>query len=193
MTQVPGESGAVGPAPVAPAPSSSGRRRASVRCSATSTAFVFRPRISPICRADRSAPYRNATRSRERSSSPSIAAASVSRCSASASRSSGEVDVWGPTQLGPRFHHRIVDAATGDPDQPRQGFPPGRVVALSIAERALEDLARDVFGIRPVAQPVRDIRVDAPDQLGRIGQWISTCHSQLTLGATARAVESVTV
>src|SRR5437016_2481915 len=68
-----------GPAAVGRVSSSSGRRRASVRCSATSTAFVFSPRISPICRADRSAPYRKAMRSRDRSSSPSTAAATVSR------------------------------------------------------------------------------------------------------------------
>ncbi len=32
------------------------------------------------------------------------------------------------------------------------------------AQRALEGLARDVLGVRPVADPVDDVRVDAPDR-----------------------------
>ena len=92
-------------------------------------------------------------------------------------------------QLGPPSRQGIVDAAPRDPDQPGQRLSPGGVVALPVAQSALEDLARDVLRIRPVAQAVRDIRVDPPDQLRSVGQWIATCHSQPTLGVEERTVE----
>ena len=55
------------------------------------------------------------------------------------------------TAFGPGPCHGVVDAAAGDPDQPRQRLPTGRVVALAVAQGAFEDLARNVFGIGPVA------------------------------------------
>ena len=103
--EVPGAgTGTTGPARLPAASSrsaSAGLRRSRERWSATSTAFVCMSRSRPISRALRSAPYRNAIRSRSRSSSASIARATVSRRTASASRlpcaasssSSGAVDI----------------------------------------------------------------------------------------------------
>ena len=65
---------------------------------------------------------------------------------------------------------------------------------LEFAREGLVDVVQfDIFGVRPIADPIGDVRVDPADQLGSVGQWVSISHSQLTLGATVGAVESVTV
>jgi hypothetical protein len=56
-----------------------------------------------------------------------------------------------------------------DAEQPGDRLSLGRVVAVAIPERVLEDVARDVLCVRPVAQPVRGVRVDAPEQRLRVG------------------------
>jgi hypothetical protein len=48
-----------------------------------------------------------------------------------------------------------LDATAGDSDQPRQRLALAGVVALPVPDRALERLARDVLGVRPVTDPVR--------------------------------------
>ena len=45
-----------------------------------------------------------------------------------------------------------------------QRLPARLVVAPAIPQSSLEDLARDVFGIGPVADAVRDVGIDAPDR-----------------------------
>src|SRR4051794_7241447 len=70
----------------------------------------------------------------------------------------------------------IVDAAPGDSDEPRRRLPFARVERVAGAQRALERLGRHVLGVRPVAEPVRRVRVDALDQRLGIRERIATHH-----------------
>src|SRR5262249_18549507 len=58
----------------------------------------------------------------------------------------------------------IGEAAAGDADQPADRRALRRVVAVPVAERTGKGLARDVLGVGPVADPVRDVGVDRADQ-----------------------------
>src|SRR5579859_2328965 len=68
------------------------------------------------------------------------------------------------------------DARACDADQPGCRFAARRVVRVAVANRALEDLARHILGVRACTEPVRDVAVHAPDQRRRIGKWIATDH-----------------
>ena len=78
----------------------------------------------------------------------------------------------------PRPHHRL-QLTTGDPDQPGDGVAFRRLVATAITKCALEYVARDVLGVRAVADPVGDVRVDATDQLLWLREWISAKNGYL--------------
>ena len=82
---------------------------------------------------------------------------------------------------GPERVVRIVEGTvhtpTSDPDQPRHRLSALRVVALAVAKRALEDVARDVLGIHPRADPVCDVCVHRADQALRMGEWVAAHHA----------------
>ena len=77
---------------------------------------------------------------------------------------------------------RIVDAATRDPEEPGQSMSSSLVVACAVPKGALEHLARHVFGVGTVPDPVGDVGVHAPDQRRRIRERVPVPH-QPTLGA----------
>src|SRR5581483_4870964 len=68
----------------------------------------------------------------------------------------------------------VGDAAADDADEPGGRIAAARVEARAVAERTLEGLARDVLGVRPVADPVGDVRVDARDQRPRVGERVAS-------------------
>jgi hypothetical protein len=66
-----------------------------------------------------------------------------------------------------------LDQPSGDADQPGQRLTFLRVVALAVAERPFEGLARQVLRVRPTADAVRDVRVDALDQGLRVAERVN--------------------
>src|SRR6266550_6996992 len=60
-----------------------------------------------------------------------------------------------------------VNNAAGNPDQPGEGPSAARVIARPVLQRPFEDLAREVFGIGPIPNPVGHIGVDPSDQGSR--------------------------
>jgi hypothetical protein len=73
---------------------------------------------------------------------------------------------------------RVVDASSRDPEQPCDGVAERGVIGLAVTQRALERVARDVLGVGTVAEPVRDVRVDAPDQRFGIPERVGVEQSQ---------------
>ena len=73
----------------------------------------------------------------------------------------------------------VVDARAGDSDEPalRPAFP--RIEARAVTEGPLDRRARHVLGVRAVADPVGDVRVDPPDQRFGVREGIVRHGSQL--------------
>src|ERR1700740_910569 len=75
-------------------------------------------------------------------------------------------------KLGARglaLHRRIGNAATCDSDEPSRGIASPRIEAPAVTKRALERLARHVFGVRTCADAVGHICVDAVDERTNVG------------------------
>ena len=70
----------------------------------------------------------------------------------------------------------LADLSSRDPDQPGGRVALASVEAVAVAKRAFEGRRRDVLGIGAVADPVRDVRVDAADQRLRVGERIAPGH-----------------
>ena len=86
----------------------------------------------------------------------------------------------------------IVDAASCDTEKPLQRLSARLVITRAIPQSSLEDLARHVFGIRPVTDAVRHVGVDAPDQRTWIREWVIAHQCTLTLGAYRRSLDRIT-
>src|SRR5436190_5186982 len=93
-------------------------------------------------------------------------------------------------RLRGRLRHRlggwrdgIDDAPAGDSDQPRDRLALPMVVAVAIAQRSLEHIARDVLSIRAVTDPVGDVRIDPADERFRISERIARPHPTLPCAA----------
>lgn len=62
-----------------------------------------------------------------------------------------------------------LEGAARDPDEPGERRSLPGVVAGPVAQRALEDVARDVLRVRPLADLVREVRANPTDERGRVG------------------------
>ena len=71
----------------------------------------------------------------------------------------------------------VADLSSRDADQPRGRIALAGVEAIAVAERAFDRRRGDVLGVRAVADPVCDVRVDAADQRLWVGERIAPGHA----------------
>ena len=74
----------------------------------------------------------------------------------------------------------LHDAGARDADEPAERLPALRVVGRAVANGAQHRLARHVLGVRSGTDAIRNVRVDAPDQLVRPRERVAAHHSNCT-------------
>src|SRR5262245_8654605 len=74
---------------------------------------------------------------------------------------------------GARLSEPLVYTPSRDADEPGAHVALARIEAALVLERANEDLARDVFGVGPGAEPVGRVRVDPADQRLGVGEGVA--------------------